>query len=55
MDRHPWHPQVVMGGGFSGHGFKFGPALGQVLRELSLGESSSFDLSLFGLQRLLSQ
>ena len=55
LDRHPEHPQVVIGGGFSGHGFKFGPALGQVLRELSLGENPSFDLSLFKLQRLLSQ
>ena len=55
LDRHPSHPQVVMGGGFSGHGFKFGPVLGQVLRELSLGADPGFDLSLFGLQRLLGQ
>lgn len=51
LDRHPEHQNVVIGGGFSGHGFKFGPALGQVLRSLSLEESSGFDLSLFRADR----
>jgi monomeric sarcosine oxidase len=51
LDRHPQHRNVVIGGGFSGHGFKFGPALGQALRELSLGEEPSMDLSLFRLDR----
>lgn len=51
LDRHPEHANVVVGGGFSGHGFKFGPALGEALRALSLDEDSGFDLSLFGLDR----
>lgn len=51
LDRHPEHPNVVIGGGFSGHGFKFGPVLGEVLRALSMGEGSAFDLSLFGALR----
>ncbi|HEU5432659.1 MAG TPA: N-methyl-L-tryptophan oxidase, partial [Thermomicrobiales bacterium] len=31
IDRHPVHPQVAVGAGFSGHGFKFAPAVGEAL------------------------
>ena len=31
LDRHPEHPQVVIGAGFSGHGFKFATAIGENL------------------------
>ncbi len=55
LDRHPEYPNVVIGGGFSGHGFKFGPALGEVLRDLALTGGSSFDLSLFKLGRFAAQ
>ena len=34
VDRHPALPQVAIGAGFSGHGFKFAPAIGEVLAEL---------------------
>ena len=44
---HPEHAHVVVGGGFSGHGFKFGPLLGEILAELTLEGASSRDLSLF--------
>jgi monomeric sarcosine oxidase len=44
---HPELPNVVVGGGFSGHGFKFGPMLGEILAELALEGSSRRDLSLF--------
>lgn len=33
---HPSHPRVAIGGGCSGHGFKFAPVLGEVLADLSL-------------------
>ena len=36
LDRHPHHPQVVYGCGFSGHGFKFASAIGEVLADLAL-------------------
>ncbi|CAA9553492.1 MAG: hypothetical protein AVDCRST_MAG49-2041 [uncultured Thermomicrobiales bacterium] len=36
VDRHPEHPQVALGAGFSGHGFKFAPAIGQDLVALAL-------------------
>lgn len=37
VDRHPRWPQVLIAGGFSGHGFKFAPAMGRVLADAALG------------------
>jgi monomeric sarcosine oxidase len=34
VDRHPALPRVAIGAGFSGHGFKFAPAIGELLAEL---------------------
>jgi sarcosine oxidase len=34
VDRHPAFAQVAIGAGFSGHGFKFAPAIGELLAEL---------------------
>jgi sarcosine oxidase len=36
LDRHPAHPNVVYGCGFSGHGFKFASAIGEILAELAV-------------------
>ncbi|MEM9558238.1 MAG: N-methyl-L-tryptophan oxidase [Acidobacteriota bacterium] len=36
VDRHPRWPHVVLGTGFSGHGFKFAPVLGEMLADLVL-------------------
>ncbi|MFN8593447.1 MAG: N-methyl-L-tryptophan oxidase [Thermomicrobiales bacterium] len=36
VDRHPEFSRVVLGAGFSGHGFKFAPAIGEVLANLAL-------------------
>lgn len=55
LDKHPEFANVVIGGGFSGHGFKFGPVLGEILRDLVLEGRSKHDLSLFGLGRLLPE
>ncbi|MBM4009875.1 MAG: N-methyl-L-tryptophan oxidase [Planctomycetes bacterium] len=33
---HPEHPQVALAAGFSGHGFKFASAIGEVLADLAL-------------------
>jgi monomeric sarcosine oxidase len=52
LDRHPAHPHVVIGGGFSGHGFKFGPLVGEILAELAFEGSSRHDLERFTLDRL---
>lgn len=38
---------LVIGAGFSGHGFGIGPVTGQVLKALALGEAPGFDLMPF--------
>jgi sarcosine oxidase len=44
---HPAHHNVVLGCGFSGHGFKFTPVLGEVLADLATGRAVAYDLSMF--------
>jgi sarcosine oxidase len=39
FDRHPGAPNVWLVGGGSGHGFKMGPAVGELVASLVLGES----------------
>ncbi|XP_033181413.1 peroxisomal sarcosine oxidase [Mastacembelus armatus] len=51
VDCHPSYSNIVIGAGFSGHGFKFGPVIGKLLCELSLGQVPSYDLSLFRITR----
>ncbi|XP_045580625.1 peroxisomal sarcosine oxidase isoform X1 [Salmo salar] len=51
LDLHPTHSNIVIGAGFSGHGFKFGPIVGKLLCELSQGEVPSYDLSPFRIRR----
>ncbi|XP_036417433.1 peroxisomal sarcosine oxidase isoform X2 [Colossoma macropomum] len=51
LDRHPTYSNIVIGAGFSGHGFKFGPVVGKVLSELSMGQVPSYDLSPFSIRR----
>ncbi|HEY3245666.1 MAG TPA: N-methyl-L-tryptophan oxidase [Phycisphaerae bacterium] len=36
IDLHPRDPRIVIAGGFSGHGFKFGPIVGEILADLAL-------------------
>ena len=43
--------QIVVGCGTSGHGFKFGPLLGELLADLADGATPSIDLRPFGLHR----
>jgi sarcosine oxidase len=43
---------VVVGCGTSGHGFKFGPLLGQILADLAEGVAPPVDLTPFGIDRL---
>ncbi len=45
IDRHPTATNVVIGCGFSGHGFKFASAVGEALADLALDGASRFDLS----------
>jgi sarcosine oxidase len=50
IDRHPTARNVWLVGGGSGHGFKMGPAVGEIVAGLALGESTpdpQFSLSRF--------
>ncbi len=51
LDLHPNHDNVAIAGGFSGHGFKFGPVLGEIMADLVTNGTSQHDLSLFGVNR----
>ncbi len=48
---HPAAPRVMLACGFSGHGFKFTPVLGEVLADLVADGSTSFDLTTFDPRR----
>ena len=50
IDRLPDHPEVVVAGGFSGHGFKFCSVVGEMVADLTL-DSSSRRLDLFAIDR----
>ena len=49
---HPAHANVTLVSACSGHGFKFAPAIGELLAQLVLDGAASFDLSPFALARL---
>jgi glycine/D-amino acid oxidase-like deaminating enzyme len=44
---HPRHANVVLAGGFSGHGYKFAPVVGEIVAALLGGEDPGFSLELF--------
>jgi monomeric sarcosine oxidase len=51
LDTHPAGAGVVIGSGFSGHGFKFGALIGELLASLALGSAPTFPLERFRLAR----
>lgn len=51
IDRHSKYKNIVFSAGFSGTGFKIGPAVGRVLCQLTLGHPPPCDLSAFSLSR----
>ncbi|HKW44258.1 MAG TPA: N-methyl-L-tryptophan oxidase, partial [Candidatus Eremiobacteraceae bacterium] len=44
IGRHPEDVDVIVAGGFSGHGFKFAPVVGQIAAELLFDGASRFDI-----------
>lgn len=51
--RHPAHPEsVTVACGFSGHGFKFVPVVGEILADLALTGSTAHPIGLFDPARL---
>ncbi len=51
LDRHPAHQNVIVGTGFSGHGFKFAPVIGEALADLAIDGRSSLPIQFLGLSR----
>lgn len=51
IDFLPTHQNIVIAAGFSGHGFKFSSAVGEVLAELTLNGACKQDLTRFQLSR----
>jgi sarcosine oxidase len=51
IDQHPNHPNVILCGGFSGHGFKFAPVVGEIGADLALSGGSRHDIKFLSLAR----
>jgi sarcosine oxidase len=52
IDRHPGHDNVTVGCGFSGHGFKLAPTMGEALADLALHGRSELPIAFLGRARL---
>ena len=48
---HPAHARVALAGGFSGHGYKFAPVVGEIVAALLAGDEPAFSLELFDPRR----
>ena len=53
IDFHPESERVVIASPCSGHGFKHSAAIGETLAQLALDGASEYDISAFGLARLI--
>ncbi|XP_078680773.1 peroxisomal sarcosine oxidase-like isoform X1 [Branchiostoma floridae x Branchiostoma belcheri] len=51
LDRHPQYRNIIIGAGFSGHGFKLAPVVGKLLCELAMDRQPSYDMTPFSLDR----
>ena len=51
VDVHPAHSNVVVLGGFSGHGFKFAPVVGEIAAQLALDGGTPHAIDRFSLGR----
>jgi sarcosine oxidase len=51
IGRHPQCPDVIMACGFSGHGFKFVPVVGEILTDLAIDGTTDHPIVLFDPQR----
>lgn len=51
LDLHPEHPEVAIAAGFSGHGFKFAPVIGEMISDLVWDGATHGPIDLFRLAR----
>lgn len=54
VDRHPQQDNVIVACGFSGHGFKFVPVMGEALADLALNGTTSLPIGFLGFSRFAS-
>lgn len=55
LDHHPKHKNVVIVSCCSGHGFKFGAAVGEAAADLATGKKPKVDLAFFSVKRFLKK
>src|SRR5262249_54261210 len=51
IDVHPAHAQVSVACGFSGHGFKFAPTVGEILADLAEEGRTKHEIGMFSARR----
>ena len=51
IDRHPKHADIILCGGFSGHGFKFAPVIGEIAADLLLDGGTRHQVEFLSLRR----
>jgi sarcosine oxidase len=52
IDAHPQHASVLLAAGFSGHGFKFAPVVGEIIAERIVDGRVRYDLGFCSIDRL---
>jgi sarcosine oxidase len=53
IDTHPNYPNVCVAAGFSGHGFKFAPTVGEVLADLAEAGRTNHSIGMFAATRFV--
>lgn len=51
LDLHPEHANVAIAAGFSGHGFKFAPVVGEIMADLALNGKTHWPVDMFKITR----
>ncbi|KAM4699634.1 peroxisomal sarcosine oxidase [Discoglossus pictus] len=51
LDHHPLHKNIIIGAGFSGHGFKLSPLVGKILSDLCTGKNVNYNMTPFRISR----
>nr|CAB3264894.1 peroxisomal sarcosine oxidase-like [Phallusia mammillata] len=51
LDRHPVFKNIIIGAGFSGHGFKMSPVIGRILGDLALNRTPPYPMHHFSMSR----
>lgn len=51
IDKHPYHDNVIVAAGFSGHGFKFASVVGEILADLAVDGTTMHSINFFRLDR----